>query len=82
MDRIERTELFGQHVISATAFRAAGADLGRWEIRASAVPIGGQPDAPLVRVAVAQQDHEDASGMLDAAFREARRILSGTAEKP
>ena len=82
MDRFEKTELFGEHVISATASR--GPDTGatpRWELRVSALRIGGQPDAPLLQFPIAQQDQEDPADALDAAMSEARRILSQVAAK-
>ncbi len=82
MDRFEKTELFGEHVISATVSR--GPDTGanrRWELRVSAMRIGGEPDAPLLQFPIAQQDQEDPAGALDAALNEARRILSQAAAR-
>jgi hypothetical protein len=77
MERFERTEVYGQHVISATACRAAGTDPSRrWELRVSAIPRGGNRDAPLLRVPVVQQDQDDPADALDAALQEARRVLS------
>ena len=81
MDRFEKTELFGEHVISATASREP--DRGatpRWELRVSALRIGGEPDAPLLQFPIAQQDQEDPAEALDAAVNEARRILSQVAK--
>jgi len=80
MDRLEKTELFGEHVISATASRDTGAT-PRWELRVSALRIGGQPDAPLLQFPIAQQDQEDPAEALDAAMSEARRILTQIAKK-
>jgi hypothetical protein len=82
MDRFEKTELFGDHVIAATLSREPDAGANpRWELRVSALPIGGQPDAPLLQFPIAQQDPDDPTEALDAAVNEARRILSQIAAK-
>jgi len=85
MDRIERTELFGRHVICATACRAQGPWLPRrWEVQVSALELGSEPDAPLLRFSVDKQ-HDDPAAALEAAIRSARRQLmaaAGTASPP
>ena len=82
MDRFEKTELFGEHVIAATVSREPDTYAHpRWELRVSAMRIGGQPDAPLLQFPIAQQDQEDPAEALDAAMSEARRILSQVAAK-
>ena len=82
MNRFEKTELFGEHVISATASREPNSGAApRWELRVSALRIGGQPDAPLLQFPIAQQDQEDPGEALDAALSEARRILSQVVAK-
>ena len=77
MDRIERTELFGQHVICATAYRTLRKGVSRgWEVQVSAMELGAKPDTPLLRFPVDRQDHADPDGAVDTALRVARRHLS------
>lgn len=81
MERMERTEVFGRHVISATArsTRGAGAsDL--WEVDVAAVALGHEVDAPLVRFAAPEQFAKDPRTALEAAIQSARRAL--TAKEP
>jgi hypothetical protein len=81
MDRIERTELFGRHVICATACRAPRPDSHRrWEVRVSALELGSEPDAPLLRFPVEAQP-DDPAAALEAAIRSARRQLMAATRK-
>jgi len=82
MDRIERTELFGRHVICATACRAQRPWLPRrWEVRVTALELGSKPDAPLLRFPVGEPQ-DDPAAALEAAIRSARRQLMAAASKP
>ena len=82
MDRIERTELFGRHVICATACRAQRPWLPpRWEVRVLALELGSRPDAPLLRFPVGERQ-DDPAAALEAAIRSARRQLMAAASKP
>jgi hypothetical protein len=80
MDRLERTEVFGDHVIAATVSREPDISAQpRWELRVSVMRIGGKPDAPLLQFPIVQPDQADPADALDAAVDEARRILSQVA---
>ena len=82
MDRIERTELFGQHVICATASSSSRPGSGRrWEIRVSAMELGSKPDAPLLQFRIDPQDQADPASAVDEALRDARRQLIAAAKK-
>jgi hypothetical protein len=75
MDRVERTELFGRHVICATASRLPRPGFNSWEVQVSALEFGSKPDAPLLRFGAHEQVQDDPGTALDAALREARRQL-------
>jgi hypothetical protein len=77
MERIERTEIFGRHVISAIARSAPGGGPRRmWEVDVAALALGGGLDAPLVRFSSPKQAHDgDPSIAIEAALEEARREL-------
>lgn len=75
MDRIERTEIFGSHIISAT-IRSARGSIG-WEVDVAALPLGGGPETPLRRFPSARRDGRDPREVLEAALTEARRELAG-----
>lgn len=75
MDRIERTEIFGSHIISAT-IRSARQSVG-WEVDVAALPLGGGPQAPLLRFSPARREGRDAREVLEAALTDARRELAG-----
>ncbi len=78
MERMERTEIFGQHAISATAVIVrGGADNAHWEVDVAAVALGHETDAPLVRFAAPERLAEDPGTALEAAVRMARRALTG-----
>jgi hypothetical protein len=82
MDRLERTELFGEHVICATASRSSRPGLGgHWEIRVSAMELGSRPDAPLLQFPIGLQDQEDPTIAIADALRDARLHLIGAARK-
>jgi hypothetical protein len=82
MDRVERTELFGRHVICATASRAPRPGFNGWEVLVSALEFGSKPDAPLLRFAPVEQAQDDPSAALDAALRKARRQLMAAEGAP
>lgn len=76
MKRLERTEIFGRHVISATAVSVQGAGVNdRWEIDVAAVALGRETDAPLVRFAAPERIAKDPGMALEAAVQRARRAL-------
>jgi hypothetical protein len=77
MERIERTEIFGRHVISAIARSAPGGGPRRmWEVDVAAMALGGGLDTPLVRFAPPVRAQEgDPSIAIEAALAEARREL-------
>jgi hypothetical protein len=77
MERMERTEIFGRHVISATARSVRGVEArGVWEVDVAAVSIGHETDAPLVRFAAPEQIAENPHAALEAAVERARRALT------
>ena len=75
MARVERTELFGRHVICATASRLPRSGSAGWEVLVSALECGSKPDTPLLRFAAQEQVLDDPNAALDAALRKARRHL-------
>jgi hypothetical protein len=75
MARVERTELFGRHVICATASRLPRSGSTGWEVLVSALECGSKTDAPLLRFAAQEQVQDDPNAALDAALRKARRQL-------
>jgi hypothetical protein len=77
MERIERTEIFGRHVISAIARSAPGGGPRRmWEVDVAAMALGGGLDTPLVRFSPPRRAQGgDPSGAIEAALEEARREL-------
>jgi hypothetical protein len=81
MERIERTEIFGRHVISAIvrSVPAAGAN-EVWEVDVAAVALGYGTDTPLMRFASPERIAENPIAALDAAVQAARRRL--IAEEP
>ena len=83
MDRLERTEVFGDHVIAATVSREPDISAHpRWELRVSAMRIGGRLDVPLLQLPIVQPNQADPADALDAAVDQARHILSqGAAQK-
>jgi hypothetical protein len=82
MDRIERTEIFGRHVLSATATASSVGSGKRWEVRVSALELGGGRDAPLLRFPVAQSSQDEPLSAVDAALQDARARLSAATQKP
>jgi hypothetical protein len=77
MERMERTEIFGRHVISATARISSGGSInGVWEVDVAAVPLGHETDAPRVRFAAPERISRDPGTALEAAVQTARRALS------
>jgi hypothetical protein len=77
MERMERTEIFGQHVVSATARSKPGEGANNvWEVDVAAVVLGHEADAPLVRFAAPERISRDPSTALEAAIQTARRALS------
>jgi hypothetical protein len=80
MDRVERTELFGRHVICATASRLPRAGFNSWEVLVSALEFGSKPDAPLLRFGAQEQVQDDPRTALDAALRKARCELMASEE--
>jgi hypothetical protein len=76
MKRMERTEIFGRHVISATARSMGGGGASDvWAVDVAAVLLGHESDAPLVRFAAPERISRDPSTALDAAVQTARRAL-------
>jgi hypothetical protein len=76
MERMERTEIFGRHIISATARSVRSAEAhGVWEVDVAAVALGHETDSPLVRFAAPERTSRDPSTALDAAIEAARRAL-------
>jgi hypothetical protein len=73
MQRMERTEIFGRHIISATACSARGG--GSWQVDVAAVVLGKETDAPLVRFSPPMRIPEDPNAALEAALEGARREL-------
>jgi hypothetical protein len=74
---MERTEIFGRHVISATARSKPGGGANNvWEVDVAAVVLGHEADAPLVRFAAPERISRDPSTALEAAIQTARRALS------
>ena len=82
MDRVERTELFGRHVICATASRSPRPGVSGWEVLVSAVEFGSTPDAPLLRFASHEPVQDDPDAALDAALRQVRRQLMASEGAP
>jgi hypothetical protein len=82
MDRIERTEIFGRHVLSATVTAASVGSGTRWEVRVTAVELGGGCDAPMMRFPIAQSNQDEPLSAVDAALQDARARLSAAAQKP
>jgi hypothetical protein len=73
MERIERTEIFGRHVISAIA---RSGPRRTWEVDVAAMALGGGLDTPLVRFSPPVQAHGgDPNIAIEAALEEARREL-------
>ena len=76
MNRIERTEIFGDHVICATACRLSRAGpRARWKVRVSAVELGAGVSEPMLQFPTSER--EDAAAALDAAIQSARKELAG-----
>ena len=73
MQRMERAEIFGRHIISVTARSTAGGD--SWEVDVAAVVLGKETDAPLVRFSPPERIREDLDAALEAALEGARREL-------
>jgi hypothetical protein len=81
MERMERTEIFGRHVISAAARSVRGKGASKvWEVDVAAVALGRETDSPLVQFAVPDRLSKDPITALDAAVQQARRAL--IAEEP
>jgi len=75
MARIERTEVFGRHIICATASMAPGAHpRKRWRVSVSAVELGGAVDRPMLEFPTLEQD--DAATALELAIQRARKELA------
>ena len=80
MNRIERTEIFGHHVICATACRLSRAEpRTRWKVRVSAVELGAGVNEPMLQFPTSER--EDAAAALDAGIQNARKELA-TARRP
>ncbi|HSD53596.1 MAG TPA: hypothetical protein VLC47_05495 [Burkholderiales bacterium] len=75
MERTVRTEIFGRHVISATARSASRSGRRLWEVDVAAVVLGRETDSPLVRFSPPERISDDPSAALDAAVEKARREL-------
>jgi hypothetical protein len=76
MDRMERTEVFGRHVISATVRSTPGRDGNRlWELDVAAVVLGHETDSPLVRFTPPERFSDDPNAALQSALQSARRVL-------
>jgi len=73
MARIERTEVFGGHIICATASMAPGSRK-RWRVSVSAVELGGAADRPMLEFPTLEQD--DAATALESAIQRARKQLA------
>ena len=72
MARIERTEVFGRHIICATACMAPSAGFpNRWRVSVSAVELGGAVNRPMLEFPTLEQDDP----ALDAAIQRARKQL-------
>jgi hypothetical protein len=78
MERMERTEIFGGHIISAIvrSVPAAGAKDG-WEVDVAAVVLGHETDSPLMRFAPSGRIAKNPVAALETAVQEARRTLIG-----
>jgi len=75
MARIERTEVFGGHIICATAYLSQGAgSRKRWRVSVSAVELGGAADRPMLEFPTLEQD--DAATALESAIQRARKELA------
>ena len=75
MNRIERTEIFGHHVICATACRLSHAGpRARWKVRVSAVELGAGMNEPMLQFPASER--EDAAAAMDAAIQNARNELA------
>lgn len=76
MGRIERTEIFGRHVICATASSSLNpASVPRWDVQVSALERGTQPDGPLKRFPTIERALVDPNSVLEQALRDVRRRL-------
>ena len=77
MERIERTEIFGRHVIPAIALSAAGVGSRRvWEIDVAAMERGSGANLPLVRLSPSRRTFGgDLGNAIEAAIEEVRRVL-------
>ena len=75
MNRIERTEIFGDHVICATACRLSRAGpRARWKVRVSAVELGAGVNKPMLQFPTSER--EDAAAAMDSAIQNARKELA------
>jgi len=75
MNRIERTEIFGDHVICATACRLSRAGpRARWKVRVSAVELGAGVNQPMLQFPASER--EDAVAAMDSAIQNARKELA------
>jgi hypothetical protein len=76
MARMERTEIFGRHVISAIVRSMPGGGTNDvWEVDVAAVVLGRETDAPLVRFAAPGRITNDPNTALEAALQRARLAL-------
>jgi len=73
MGRIERTEVFGRHIICATASRSPDSRK-RWRVSVSAVELGGAANTPMLQFPTLEQD-DPATG-LESAIQGARKQLA------
>jgi len=75
MNRIERTEIFGDHVICATACRLSRAGpRARWKVRVSVVELGAGVNQPMLQFPASER--EDAVAAMDSAIQNARKELA------
>ena len=76
MERIERTAIFGRHVISAIARSAAGFGIRReWEVDVAALALDGELDAPILRFSLPRRTGGDPSVFIESALEAARYEL-------
>jgi len=82
MDRIERTRVFGRHVICATATAVPRGRDKRWEVSVSAMKLNSGLETPLLRFPVAQQYPDEPTRAVDVALRDACARLAATSVSP
>lgn len=76
MDRIERTQVFGRHVICATATALRPGGGKRWEVRVSAMKLDSGPETPMLRFPVEQQYPDEPTKAVEVALSDARARLA------